>query len=95
MPVDLSDPCSIRPKGVRVRSQRHEIDIGIRASGSASMRANQTDGAYFRLRCRPSQDDLKDRLNPLMILRYALPRSHSREIDLEPLAVIRLSLAAG
>jgi len=73
MPVDLYDPSSIRPKAVRVCRKQHEVDVGIRASGSTSMRADQGDSPDFRLRCRPCHDDLEDTLDALIFLHYVLP----------------------
>jgi hypothetical protein len=67
MPVDLFDPCNIRPKAVRVCHEQNEVYIGIRARSSASMRADQSDGSYRRLRLRPSEDDLNDALDALAI----------------------------
>jgi hypothetical protein len=70
MPVDLYDPSSIRPKAVRVCRKQHEVDVGIRASGSTSMRADQSDGPYFRLRRCPCQNNMEDKLNAPTVLHY-------------------------
>jgi hypothetical protein len=70
MPVDLYDPSSIRPKALSVRREQHEVDVGIRASGPASMRTDQSDSPYFRLRRCPRQDNPEDKLNAPTVLHY-------------------------
>ena len=44
----LCDPCSIRPKAVGVDRQQHEVDVGIHAGGSTSLRADQATPRIFR-----------------------------------------------
>ena len=63
MPVDFCDPCSIRPNAVSVRCEQYEVDVGIHASGAMSMGTNQSYSPDFRLRPRPCQDDLEDKID--------------------------------
>jgi hypothetical protein len=78
MPVDLYDPNSIHSKALSVRREQHEVDVGIRASDPASMRTDQSHSPDFRLRSRPCQDDLKDKLNAATVLHCVLPRFYGQ-----------------
>jgi len=50
--------------------KQHEVDVGGRASGPASMRTDQSDSPYFLLRRCPRQDNPEDKVNAPTVLHY-------------------------
>lgn len=73
LPVDLFEPCGIRPKALRVRHQQNEVYIRIRARGSPSMRADQNDGWDSRMHARLCEDGPSDLFNPTTIVTARFP----------------------
>jgi hypothetical protein len=57
---------------------RVTIPMVLHAGGATSMGTNQSYSLDFRLRSRPCQDDLEDKINAATVLHCVLPQFHRR-----------------